>query len=525
MTSRVLFASLFLVGALSATSAGAQAAAAPRGLRPVAPGAVKKVITLQDATALAVQESIDLRIASAKIDEANARVHQAWSFVLPNVSLGGEYNFNFPEQTVAFGDDEQFKQQALLFNSLADLTEGAAAQNPDPIAQRAAQERAAQLRATANTLQNTRAQEIVVQPAHVVNGQLQLSMPLFSGRAIPLLQNAYTGLDLTKMGAKQARASIGFAVAQVYYQVAATQRIVEIARGQKDSAAHHLELAKQREEAGFLTELQRQRAELELARAEQQAKNAENGLRAAKAALGNLIGQEEDFDVVEPPAIAPAEVNGADVLVARATAGRTDVRMQRAALEIADRNRTDAWMRFMPSLRLVASGRYTTNTSGFVSEPFTGVVALQANVPIFDGGLAIGAVEESNAQVRMELLRARQLEQQVEQEVRGAVDEIALKAEAKDIAERVAMLAKAQHENAERLFDNGLATSLDVSDARLAAFASDVDAARARFDLEIAKLGLVRTLGELEPAPAFEPRPVEDADVDRARAFVDKAGE
>jgi outer membrane protein len=525
MIARSMTSGLMAALVCAALPAFAQAGAAPRGLRPVADGATRQVISLDDATARAVEESIDLRIASAKLDEANARVRQAWSYVLPNVSLGAEYNYNFPEQTVAFGDEEQFKQQALLYASLADITEGSAAQNPDPVARRAAVERAAQLRQVAKQLENSEVQEIVVQPAHVLNGQLQFSMPIFSGRALPLLQNAYTGVDLTRLGAKQARASIGFATAQIYYQVVASQRIVEIAKGQRESAVRHLEVSKQREEAGFLTELQRQRAELDLARAEQQQKAAENGLRAAKAALGNLIGQEEDFDVAEPGTLGAPTVGSPEELIVRATSGRTDVRMQRAALSIADRNKVDAWMRFMPSLRFVASGRYTTNTSGFVSEPFTGVLGVQANLPIFDGGLAVGAVEEANAQARQEILRARQLEQQVEQEVRGALDDLALKAEAKETAEHVAVLAKSQHENAERLFENGLATNLDVADARLGAFASEVDAARARFDLEIAKLALLKALGELEPAPDKSPRDLEDAEVDRARAFVDKAAE
>jgi outer membrane protein TolC len=254
-----------------------------------------------------------------------------------------------------------------------------------------------------------------------------------------------------------------------------------------------------------------------------QRRNAESGLRVVKASLGAVLGLEEDFDVAEPAGIATGdEATAPERLLERAIAGRDDLRMQRTALDVADRGSTDSWARFLPSLRLIANGRYTSNTSGLASEPFTGLIGVQASVPLFDGGLAWGSVKESQAKVTEEILKTRQLELQVEQEVRGALDDIVLKAEAHVTAERVATLARAQLENAERLFEAGAATELDVADARLASFQSDVDASRARFDVEVARLGLQYAIGELRPAGEHVPAPVESADEDRARAYADR---
>lgn len=518
--NRPALAAFVTVLASFSSSSGVHAAETTglRGLRPVER---PESITLEQAFALAVQQSWDLRIATARVDEAQANVRKAWSALLPNVSLGGQYNFNYPEQSFSLGDPEQLKQQALLFNSIADITAGAAAANPDPNAQRAALERAEELRKAARDIQSTEITEAVILPAHVMEGQLQLRVPLFNGRALPLLQNAYAGVDVSRLATRQARAAIIYGVARAYYQTVAAEKISAIARQQVESARKHRDLAQRRVEAGVLTSLALERADLDLARADQQARAAEGGLKLAKASLGSLLGLRDDFVVVEPPAVPAVEAGASyEDLLSRALAARDDLRLQKEALAIADRGRVDAWMNLLPVVSLTAAVRGTTNTSGLASQPVTGNVGIAASIPIFDGGLTMGTIDETNARVRQELLKVRQLEALVEQEVRGTLDNLALKQEAKDTAERVVALARSAKDNTDKLFEAGVVTSLDVTDASLSAFSAEVEAARARFDLETARLGLAYVLGELRPSADLEPAPLSDDEEKRARDYV-----
>ena len=201
----------------SAQSRGGGAAAAPQadapsmsvsgsprgttgwmGLRPVEH---PPTITLPEAFTLAASKSTDLRVAAAQLRAAEATVTKAWAVLLPNISLGVNYTFNTPEQSAKFGSEEQLQQQALLFNSIGDLTAQSAALTPDPVQRQAALERAAQLHAAADQLANQKVTEFVIQPAHVVDGNVTFAMPVFSGRALPLLQNAYGAVALTKLWA------------------------------------------------------------------------------------------------------------------------------------------------------------------------------------------------------------------------------------------------------------------------------------------------------------------------------------
>lgn len=540
MTAVLILAVLFSLQAQAQSRGGSAPAAAadspsspvsgaPRGttglmgLRPVEP---TPTISLAEAFTLAANQSYDLRVAAAQLEASRANLTKAWAVLLPNVSLGASYTFNFPDQSAQFGSEEQNAQQALLFNSIADMTEQSAAMNPDPLAQRAAVERAAELRKAADDIARSKPMEIELAPPHVVDGNLTFAMPLFNGRAFPLLQNAYSGVEITKLSVEQARASVLWGTAQAYLQAVAAQSIVAISEQQVASTMRHLGLAVQRHEQGLITELALERADLEVKKAEQQVRQARAGLRAAKAALAGMIGRTEDFHVAAPPPVDALELDQPfETLLARAWSQRLDLRVQKESLALSERSRTEAWMRFLPSVQLVAQGRYTSNTSGFSSNPLAGAVMVQGSLPIYDGGMTFGSIAESDAKLGAELLRVRQLEETIDRELRGTLDDLALKKDNVATTERLAELARKQAATAEDLYAQGVMTETDLRDARLGQVAADVDSARARLELELARFGLAHALGELPRAAQVEDarlEPIKDDEREAARAALER---
>jgi outer membrane protein len=178
-------------------------------------------------------------------------------------------------------------------------------------------------------------------------------------------------------------------------------------------------------------------------------------------------------------------------------------------------------MHLLPTVNLQGQGNFTSNTSGFVSQPFFGSIAIQASVPIFDGGNTYGLIDEANAKVKGELLKMRQLEEQVASQVRGNVDDIVLKRDSVETSKNVAELAKANQENAERLFELGAATQLDVADANLGAFQANLDQARSELDLQVSRLGLAYTIGQFRPVDSTVPAALSSDDEHKARSRAD----
>jgi outer membrane protein TolC len=537
--------SLVVMAQLASVASHAQSASGTTGLMGLRPTNDPKRITMAEAFRMAGERSTDLRIASARVDESKAQVTKAWALVLPNIALNADYTFNFPEQTASFGSPEQSAQQAQLFESIANLTAAQAAQVQDPVQRAAINEQAEALRKSARDIKNAEIPSFAILPAHVVTGNITAAMPLFNARSFPLLQNAYSAVEITRLSTRQAQAALLWAVARTYTQAVATQELTTTVAEQVESAQRQHTLIKTRFDQGYETSLAVERAELEVKKAQQQERQAKAGLRAAKAALASIIGVVEDFDVVAP---APTTLHGGrggdelrsstlptptltsssasfDALLVRAWESRIDLRVQKELLAIADRGRTDAWMRFLPSFQLVTQGRYTTNTAGFTTLPFTGAVIVQGSLPIFDGGQTIAAIDESNAKFSQEILKVRQLEESIERELRGTLDDLALKEENAVTLQEVADLAKRTADNAEALYQEGVARQTDVSDARFGAFAAAVDAQRARLELENARLGLAYAVGELATlidADDTIPAPLESAEVEAAIKTMDR---
>lgn len=495
---------------------------------------VAPVVTLEEALTLASERSFDLRIAREKVVQQEAQVRKAWSFLLPQVSLGGSYTFNCTfarqdaladcnDQTVSFVSEDQLEQQALLFGSLGEIMSQVAELEQDPAKQEELRGQAQQLFATADEFdkQKGEIQPIVVQPAHVFGGSLQVSMPVFNGRALPLLQNAYSAVDAVELASGQARNALLLAVTRAYYTAATAKKMLAIAEQQRDSATRHRDAVKSRVELEALPPLSLRRAQLDVIRAEQAARQAEAGYRAAVAGIGQLTGLTTYFDVAQPPSGPRIDVaESAEELIARAYSGRPDLRAQKVALQIAERSRTDAWMMFLPSVNLIGQARATSNVSGFIASPVQGALMLTATLPLYDGGARYAALDESASRIREELLKVRQIEDRIQGQVRGNLEQLVLREQALELSREAVAVAREAQDQAQALYEVGAATPLDVSDANLALFLTEADLARAELDLEQAHLGLAYIVGAF-PAPGEPAAPLSAEEEQAARARME----
>lgn len=520
-------------GPAATPSTGGGGASGLYGLRPSGDG---RVLTLKDALGRAAEQNWDLRVAKERIAQQETQVRRAYAALLPQVSMNGSYTYNCQigktdqlidcaDQTIQFTSKEQLDQQALLFRSIGNVVEGAAEFEQDPERQQEQREQARQLYSAADDIEDTDIEPVVVAPAHVVGGSLNVSVPLFNGRAIPLLMNAYTAVDAVRLGTYQSRSALLYATARGYYGAVTAKKFVKIAEEQKASAIRHRDATKAQVELETQARLALRRAELDVIRAEQQVRAAKAAYISAVAQVGTLIGEVDMFDVEDPGAPSDIETSGdADTLVATALTSRDDLRAQKLAVVIADRGRVDAWMQFLPTVSLVGRASATSNVSGFVGAPVSSALILQASVPIYDGGARYATLRESGSRVREELLKVKQLEAKIEAQVRGNIAEIAQKKDSLSLARQALDLSRASQEQAQAMFEVGMGTPLDVTDTNLAVFLSEVDVARAELELDQARLGLAYMLGYF-PGEQPDPLSIESGEVDSARKRLDGVDE
>ncbi len=499
-------------------SFGNDAAATPRasvgvsvdaaGLVGLPDDGTREALTLTDVLRIADAEAADVRVAAERVVQSEANLRRAWSGLLPQVNLNGSWQLactgggvdvlSCADRTTNLVDPDQLDQQANLLEGLAQvfITAADASNDPEQAADLRAQ--AAEMQAGADSAreQAKNVEPVVVQPANVFSSTLTIAVPLFNGRAFPLLLNAYEAVDVAGHARDQVKNALLYSTTRAYHGAVAAKKLVGIAERQLESAARHKAATAARVEAQTQPPLSLRRAELEELRAKQQLANARNSYDVSVATLGLVLGREQAFDVVEPEAVAKVAVPASlDALLEQALTSRPDVQAQRKALEIARRGELDAWMMFAPSVNLVAAARATSFTQGFVRDPVTGTLSITATLPLYDGGLRYAALKDSASRVREESIRARQLEDRVRAQVRGNARDVRVKQDQLALSKESAAVARTAHEQAQAMFDAGVGTALDVSDTALALFVAENDLARAELDLQLARIGFTYVTG------------------------------
>jgi outer membrane protein len=496
----------------SSTASSAQRSAgtgfaAPDGFYGLKPGH-GRVIQFEEAMGLTVKNSFDLRIASEQLFQTSLNIRKAWSTVLPRLTATAGYTFSWPKvelQTVsqgqldaqAAGTRAQYEGQAQIYDAQA----AAAAADGNYNTEYANRALASRLRAQEAAVTTGKAPDpIAINPVNVVTGGLNLSFPIFNGRAIPLLYNAYDGVRSAKASIERARTTALYMSALAYFSAVSARRLVGIAERQTKNLEEHLAVTRIRVEVGTLPPLALRRAESDLERSKASVRTAWNAYHSAVGGLGQTLGIDEDFDVAELPPVPTFEDNVTeDQLIAHAEDNRPDILSAKLSLAVAQRNRVDAIMRWMPTVAFNARAGATSNISGFQKDPITYSVGINASLPLYDGGDRYTAWRESGSQIRQAKLVLEQQRWKLSSAVRGNLREVRLR---KDnlVNQRLALqLAEENAKDARTRFEVGAATQLEVLDAEQLVVSASLDLALAEIELQQARLALSYVVGAFDP--------------------------
>ena len=426
-------------------------------------------LTLDEAVHRALDQGFAMRVARAGVLEANGQVREALSSALPQITGSLIYTRQF-----------------------ASIYQGAVADTS----------------AIAKLFQNT-----PFGAPNVWNVQLQATQLLWSGGKVGAgLAAAKSARQIAALQQSETAADVTYQVKQAYWNAALQGRLVAIAVENLDQARQHLREVQLYRQAGTRAEYDLLRAQVDAANQEPAVVGARNGYDLALLDLKRLLNLPAEQVLVVAttldspdatiPVLATDSLAGPDrpgLAAADAT-----VHEQEQLFKVA---RADRW----PTLQATT----TYNEQAFPQSVFPGSGdqfrrgwngELKLSFPIFLGFRTAGKLEQAQAAVLRAQAQRDQLRRQVELEVGQAKAEVA-RARALLVARRatVGQAARAQYLAGVR-YTNGMATQLDVSDARVAQQQAEVNEVQATRDYFVALAQLERALGR--PVPVIQ-RPIE----------------
>jgi len=296
-------------------------------------------------------------------------------------------------------------------------------------------------------------------------------------------------------------------VAQAYFDVLLAQFTIELIESQKAAVSENLALAKRNFEVGVATITDTNDAQAKYDQIVAQEVSVQNDLANRMAALRAIIGRTPNSLVrvdtsYEPQLPSPLAI---EPWMDRAIHDNYQVRIAQSNFDIAtleiDRQRAAHY----PTVDLVASfnqnysgGAATTNISGnFYQDARLGIIGLQLNMPLYQGGLVNSRVRQAIANVdasRQNLESARRSAQLLAQTSYAGVTSGVAQVKALGQALKSAQVS---YESNKLGLEVGVRTNLDVLNQQQQVFQTRFNIAQAYYNYIISALKLKQSVGTL----------------------------
>ncbi|MBI5083179.1 MAG: TolC family protein, partial [Acidobacteria bacterium] len=393
----------------------------------LASGQEKQVVPLSLSRAVEIAVSPDgatrARLALEQVHVADARGRQALGALLPNVD--GSYTFR------------DFTQNMQAFGIQIPAIPGLNFQFPT-----------------------------LVGPIAVNDWRATASQSIFDLAAIRRYQAARAQVSAAKADEGGTKNMVKGAVAKAYLNAVRADAALETAKANVALAERVLRQAKSQKDAGAGTGIEVTRSEVVLANERQRMIRAAEERSAARLNLMRAmnIGMDADLELTDPLKYTPAEMPEAKKALEAARELRPELKAQAERERAAKLNYESVKYERLPSAH--AFGDYgTIGKSGEQMLP-TRTAGVQVRIPLWDGGRRDARRTESAALMRQEGIRVRDTAQQVELEIRLALE--ALKSAESQVAVALEALAQSEKElaHAQRRYEAGVSSGLEVTEAQ-----------------------------------------------------------
>lgn len=482
----VLFVLLVLPGALRAQDS----VAVLRGGLP---------LSLQAALGRALEASEEVRLAQARVDGAHAQVRSARAAALPQVNTQLSY-------TRAL---RSVFQDAGGGFSLPDSLRF------DPDSTASLEERISYLErrvpSAAFGALGSLFSDLPFGNENTWIAGMSLSQPLFAGgRISSAIDLAQAGERAARAGLDESRGEIVTQVKQAYYDALLADRSAAIVETSVGLAREHLAQVRLRLDAGRASELEVLRAEVEAENLGPQLVQVRNARELALMNLKRLINLPADAAVELTTELDATTSSGAllvDLRLPNLAAAEAQLRQRGAirqaeqAVAMRDEQVDIARAAYLPSVALTGNLTRQAFPSGTFGIPSAGDwrddwnVGFAVQWPLFQGFRRGAEVDAARAERRTAELQLDQLREGVRLEYEQALGELR-RAQAQVAAVgRTVEQAQRVYELTELRYDEGLATQLDVSNARLALQQARINQVRAYHDAYSALARAERALG------------------------------
>ena len=432
-----------------------------------------KTLTLEDSLQIARQTNLSIQTTQERVKSAEAQVRAARAGLLPNVSLNSSYRYakDLPKSVLeasgAFGPPGAEPEMAPL--------SGAGAGDGNVI-------------------------ELEFGAHHNFQADVSLNQPIFAwGRHYNNYQSAKLSLAAAHKELDVAHNQLVLDVSESFYRVLLSHEFVKVSEQTVELVEKQLKIAQTLFEAGASTNFDILRAEVLLANAKSNLIRAKNGARVAMDVyknilnidLGQSVGAEgslelpvRDFDLVP--------------LIQLAMEKRPELHQLQFSEGAAQKQVDVAKTRSRPALSFFTNYQFDHNERLQEMNRIWNL-GFALNVPIFDGLATRAAVKQAESGLKQTQLGKQQMTDAIELEVRSAYLNLLEAKTLIDVQRETVAQAQESVRIANLRYENGMITSVELTDAQLALSQAEVNRLQSLHDYAVGLARLEKAIGQKTP--------------------------
>jgi len=339
---------------------------------------------------------------------------------------------------------------------------------------------------------------------------LSLTYNLYNAKKDVVEEQARTSIDVAKVTNYQVKSKIIYAVKNAYYSYLLARDILAIREEIYNKYKSKAQLSRQLFEQGSRPILDVSKAEVDLANAQLQLEQAKNNERKMRQSLYYAMGLEENeqidiipenIDLEKLPEINCTLAN----LYRMCEVYNPELRIARLQKKIAQLKITEEAGSHYPTVdlliglgyenkKLYGMGNIGSNfEAGSWSTAFHG--AIRASLPIYSGGRISARVDSATADYNKMIYKEKEILTDIKNQVRDNYRTLEEMKRQIEISELIIKNAQRHQLLAQRSYENGAGTLLELQDADLNVIQAKIGLLEARYNYLLNFAKLVDTVG------------------------------
>lgn len=334
-----------------------------------------------------------------------------------------------------------------------------------------------------------------VGPYNVFDARLSVTQSVFDFSSIRRYQASKIGVKASRSSEASTGDQVAAQVAKAYIAALRARADVDAAQADIDLGDAVLKQAENLKSAGTGTGIEVTRAKVQLSNNRQRMLVVTDGRRRADLQLLRAMGLRLDtrVELTDKLAYIPVDAVTLEQAKAEAVKSRTDLAAQQEREDNARLSANATRMERLPSVS--AFGDYGSSGGALNNSVPTRTYGISLRVPVFDGGRRNARYAEADSQYRQERIRTGDLKEQIELDVRLALDTLGSAADQVKVAEEGLGLAENELAQAQRRYEAGVASGLEVTDAQTRLARARDNQVEALFNYNQARIDLGQAMG------------------------------